>query len=63
MRGWCRIDRSPVPAKRKVAGLTDMRKGCASLAGQAEKVLKLGPFVGHLFVFRGRRRDQIKISL
>jgi len=54
----------PVPANTKVwlaAGVTDMRKGYASLAAQAEKVLKLDPFVGHLFVFRGRRGDLIKI--
>ena len=54
----------PVPANTKVwlaAGVTDMRKGYASLAAQAEKVLKLDPFKGHLFVFRGRRGDLIKI--
>lgn len=54
----------PVPANTKVwlaAGVTDMRKGYASLAAQAEKVLKLDPFVGHMFVFRGRRGDLIKV--
>lgn len=54
----------PVPANTKVwlaTGVTDMRKGYASLATQAEKVLKIHPFVGHLFVFRGRRGDLIKI--
>lgn len=54
----------PVPANTKVwlaAGVTDMCKGYASLAAQAEKVLRLDPFVGHLFVFRGRRGDLIKI--
>lgn len=53
-----------VPANTIVwlaAGVTDMRKGYASLAAQAEKVLKLDPFVGHLFVFRGRRGELIKI--
>lgn len=54
----------PVPANTKVwlaASVTDMRKGYASLAAQAEKVLKLDPFAGHLFVFRGRRGDLIKV--
>lgn len=54
----------PVPANTKVwlaAGVTDMRKGYASLAAQAEKVLKLDPFAGHMFVFRGRRGDLIKV--
>jgi len=54
----------PVPTNTKVwlaAGVTDMRKGYASLAAQAEKVLELDPFAGHLFVFRGRRGDLIKV--
>ena len=54
----------PVPANTRVwlaAGVTDMRKGCAALAAQAEAVLKQDPFAGHLFVFRGRRGDLIKI--
>ena len=38
-----------------------MRKGFAGLAAQAETILKAGPFSGHLFVFRGRRGDLIKI--
>lgn len=54
----------PVPANTKVwlaAGVTDMRKGYASLAALAEKVLKRDPFAGHLFVFQGRRDDLIKV--
>jgi len=54
----------PVPVSTKVwlaAGVTDMRKGYASLAAQAEKVRKLDPFAGHMFVFRGRRGDLIKV--
>jgi len=31
------------------------------LAAQAEAVLKQDPFVGHLFVFRGRRGDLVKV--
>lgn len=54
----------PVPSNTKVwlaAGVTDMRKGFASLAAQAEGVLSQDPFSGHLFVFRGRRGDLIKV--
>jgi len=54
----------PVPSNTKVwlaAGVTDMRKGFATLASQAEKTLPQDPFAGHLFVFRGRRGDLIKI--
>jgi transposase len=38
-----------------------MRKGFAALAAQAEAVLKQDPFAGHLFVFRGRQGDLVKI--
>ncbi len=38
-----------------------MRKGFAALASQAEAVLKQDPFAGHLFVFRGRRGDLVKV--
>ena len=54
----------PVPAQTRVwlkAGVTDMRKGFASLAALAEGVLRLDPYSGHLFVFRGRRGDLIKV--
>ena len=54
----------PVPANTPVwlaAGVTDMRKGFAALAAQAEAVLKQDPFAGHLFVFRGRQGDLVKI--
>jgi transposase len=42
-------------------GLTDMRKGFDGLAALAQEALKQDPFSGHLFVFRGRRGDLIKI--
>ena len=32
-----------------------------TLAAQAEKTLALDPYSGHLFVFRGRRGDLLKI--
>jgi len=54
----------PVPAQTKVwlaAGVTDMRKGFNGLSALAEKVLEQDPYSGHLFVFRGRRGDLIKI--
>lgn len=54
----------PVPADTRVwlaAGVTDMRRGFNTLAAQAETVLKQDPFSGHLFVFRGRRGDLLKI--
>ena len=38
-----------------------MRKGFAALAAQAEAVLKQDPFTGHLFVFRCRRGDLVKV--
>jgi hypothetical protein len=54
----------PVPASTKVwlaAGVTDMRKGFGGLAALAEKVLEEDPFSGHLFVFRGRGGDLVKV--
>ena len=38
-----------------------MRRGFNTLAAQAEKALELDPYSGHLFVFRGRRGDLLKI--
>ncbi len=54
----------PVPASTRVwlaAGVTDMRKGFNGLAALAQDVLKRDPFSGHLFVFRGRRGDLLKV--
>ena len=42
-------------------GVTDMRKGFDSLAAQAQTVLGKDPFSGHVFCFRGRRGDLIKL--
>lgn len=53
----------PVPSNTRVwlaAGVTDMRRGFNTLAAQAEKVLELDPYSGHLFVFWGRRGDLLK---
>lgn len=38
-----------------------MRKGFNGLSALAEKVLSEDPFSGHLFVFRGRRGDLLKV--
>lgn len=54
----------PVPASTRVwlaAGVTDMRKGFNGLSAMAQEVLKQDPFSGHLFVYRGRRGDLIKV--
>lgn len=54
----------PVPASTKIwlaAGVTDMRKGFNGLAVLAEKVLEQDPYSGHMFVFRGRQGDLIKV--
>lgn len=54
----------PVPSNARIwlaAGVTDMRRGFNTLAAQTEKVLELDPYCGHLFVFRGRRGDLVKI--
>lgn len=56
----------PVPVNTRVwlaVGVTDMRRGFTTLAAQAEQTLKQDPFAGHMFVFRGRRGDLIKIIL
>ena len=53
-----------LPAGTRVwlaAGATDMRKGFDSLAAQAQTVLGQDPFSGHVFCFRGRRGDLIKL--
>ena len=44
-----------------VAGVTDMRKSFNGLGEQVQHVLDENPFSGHLFIFRGRRGDTIKI--
>lgn len=43
------------------AGLTDMRRGFDGLAALAQSALAQEPFSGHIFVFRGRRGDIIKL--
>jgi len=53
-----------LPAGTRVwlaAGVTDMRKGMDGLAALAQTTLQMDPFCGHLFVFRGRRGDLVKV--
>jgi transposase len=54
----------PVPTGVRVwlaTGHTDMRKGFASLSLQVQEVLRRDPLSGHLFCFRGRRGDLLKV--
>lgn len=44
-----------------VAGLTDLRRGFTGLSGMVQTKLEQDPFSGHVFVFRGRRGDLIKL--
>ena len=54
----------PFPSGVRVwlaTGHTDMRRGMNGLALQIQEVLRRDPHDGHLFVFRGRRGDLIKV--
>lgn len=44
-----------------VAGITDMRSGFNGLAAKVQATLSEDPFSGHVFVFRGKRGDLIKV--
>jgi IS66 Orf2 like protein len=51
-----------LPAGVKVhLAFGDMRKGINGLAMLVQGVLRQDPFSGHLFVFRGRKANLIKI--
>jgi transposase len=53
-----------LPAGTRVwlaAGTTDMRKGFDGLSMIVQSTLRRDPFSGHVFVFRGRRGDLIKV--
>jgi transposase len=43
------------------AGATDMRRGFDGLARQVQQTLEQDPFSGHVFAFRGRRGDLLKL--
>ena len=54
----------PFPSGTRVwlaTGHTDMRRGMNGLALQVQEVLQRDPYGGHVFVFRGRRGDLLKI--
>ena len=54
----------PLPTGVRVwlaTGYTDMRKGFASLSLQVQEVLRRDPLSGHLFCFRGRRGNLLKV--
>jgi transposase len=44
-----------------VAGLTDLRRGFTGLSGLVQTALEQDPFSGHVFVFRGRRGNLVKL--
>ncbi len=55
---------SALPAGARIwlaAGVTDMRRGFTGLCAIVQNVLQENPLSGHLFVFRGRRGDLIKV--
>jgi transposase len=43
------------------AGVTDMRRGMYGLAALVQTALSENPYSGHVFVFRGRRGDLLKV--
>ncbi|MEP6602035.1 MAG: IS66 family insertion sequence element accessory protein TnpB [Nitrospirota bacterium] len=43
------------------SGVTDMRRGFTGLSAVAQTVLEQNPYSGHVFVFRGRRGDLVKV--
>jgi transposase len=43
------------------AGITDMRRGMDGLSSLVQSTLAENPFSGHIFLFRGKRGDQIKL--
>jgi transposase len=43
------------------AGVTDLRRGFTGLSALVQTALEQDPFSGHVFAFRGRRGDLIKL--
>ena len=53
-----------LPASTRIwlaAGVTDMRRGFQWLSVQVQTVFEQQPFSGHVFVFRGRSGDIVKL--
>ena len=55
------IDLKPGTRIWIAAGFTDLRRGFQGLSSIVETVLEQVPFSGHVFVFRGKRGDLIKL--
>lgn len=54
----------PLPVHTRIwiaAGVTDLRRGFVGLSALVQTALEQDPFSGHVFVFRGRRGDLIKV--
>jgi transposase len=52
------------PANTRIwiaAGVTDMRRGFTGLSALVQTALEQDPLSGHIFCFRGRRGDLIKL--
>lgn len=52
---------SPAVRVYVATGTTDLRRSIDGLAALVRDALALDPFSGHLFLFRNRRGDRIKI--
>jgi transposase len=54
---------TPPPGTRIwiAAGVTDLRRGFDGLAALVQTRLEADPFSGHIFAFRGRRGNRIKL--
>ena len=53
-----------LPANPRIwiaAGVTDLRRGFTGLSALVQTALEQDPLSGHVFVFRGRRGDLIKV--
>jgi transposase len=53
-----------IPANTRiwiVAGVTDLRRGFTGLSALVQTKLEEDPLCGHVFCFRGRRGDMVKL--
>src|ERR1700747_1635728 len=53
-----------LPGKTRIwiaAGVTDLRFGFTGLSSLVQTKVEQSPFSGHVFVFRGRRGDLLKV--
>jgi len=54
----------PMPVGTQIwvaCGITDMRKSFDGLAMLAQEIVKQNPYSGHIFAFRGKRGDRLKL--